>query len=280
MSEREHLQRPAREADFARLGRVCRLGLATRGNTHLTSDDVLAAIDRGVNYLNWCGYADGMSQAMRELGPRRRDVFLAVQFNARSAEPARRELDELLTECGTDYFDVVTYYYVEHRDEWEQIHAPGGAAETLEVARQGGVVRSIGVTTHQRPLAAEMARSGRLDMLMVRYNAAHRGVEREVFPVCRELGLPVVTYTGLRWGALLRPTPEDPPDFEPPGAAEWYRFVLAHPDVTVGLMAPNDRSELEEDLSLLEEWRGFDPQRYAELAAHGDRVRRHGGAFP
>ena len=34
--------------------------------------------------------------------------------------------------------------------------------------------------------------------------------------------MPVVTYTGLRWGALLRGTPDDPPDFEPPGAPYWY----------------------------------------------------------
>ena len=32
---------------------VCRLGLATRGNTHLTRDDVLLALDRGLNYWNW-----------------------------------------------------------------------------------------------------------------------------------------------------------------------------------------------------------------------------------
>jgi len=40
---------------------VCRLGLATRGNTHLASQDVAHAIDRGINYLNWCGHPDGMS---------------------------------------------------------------------------------------------------------------------------------------------------------------------------------------------------------------------------
>ncbi len=32
---------------------VCRLGLASYGRTSLTPDDVLAAVDRGVNFLNW-----------------------------------------------------------------------------------------------------------------------------------------------------------------------------------------------------------------------------------
>ena len=42
------------------------------------------------------------------------------------------------------------------------------------------------------------------------YNAAHRGAETDVFPVTAALGMPVVAYTALRWGALMRPTREDP----------------------------------------------------------------------
>ena len=61
---------------------------------------------------------------------------------------------------------------------------------------------------------------------MIRYNAAHRGAEREVFPVTDALGLPVIAYTALRWGGLLRPTPDDPPGFVVPPAPAWYRFVL------------------------------------------------------
>ena len=45
--------------DWPGLGRVCRLGLATRGNTSLEPDDVEHAVDCGVNYLNWCRHADG-----------------------------------------------------------------------------------------------------------------------------------------------------------------------------------------------------------------------------
>ncbi len=188
--------------EMARLGRVCRLGLATRGNTGLSADDVLHAIDRGVNYLNWCGHTDGLRDAVRRLGARRRAVFIAVQFEARSAVEARRELSQRLGELETDYLDVATYYYVEHADEWDEIVAPGGAAEVLEEARTDGRLCAIGLTSHQRPLAAHFAESGRLDLLMIRYNAAHRGAEQEVFPVAQARGLPIVAFTCLRWGAL------------------------------------------------------------------------------
>jgi aryl-alcohol dehydrogenase-like predicted oxidoreductase len=125
-----------------------------------------------------------------------------------------------------------------------------------------------------------MARSGLLDLLMVRYNAAHRGAETDVFPVTDPRGLPVVVYTCLRWGALLRVTPDDPPGFVPPRAPAWYRFALQSPSVAVALMAPESRAELEEDLTVLDAPGPLAAEEYERLAAHGQRVRRHAGRFP
>lgn len=267
-------------APLANWGRVCRLALATRGEAQLPPESYLEALDRGVNYFNWCGYPDGLSAAVRRLGSRRGEMCLAAQFEARSAKAARRELDNLLGELGTEYLDVVTYYYVEEEAEWDEIVAPGGAAEVLEAARRDGRVRMIGLTSHQRELAARIAATGLIDLLMIRYNAAHRGAERQIFPVTMTRAMPVVAYTALRWQALLRGTPDDPPGFIPPTAAECYQFVLAHPGATVVLMAPDSEAELAEDLALLENWRGLDPERYEELQAHGDRVRKHAGSFP
>jgi aryl-alcohol dehydrogenase-like predicted oxidoreductase len=125
-----------------------------------------------------------------------------------------------------------------------------------------------------------MAESGRLDCIMVRYNAAHRGAERDVFPVTSTLGLPVIAYTATRWGALLQPTPSDPPGFSVPSAPAWYRFVLQSPAVSVVLAAPHTRSELEEDLGVLTAAGPMPEGEYEALARHGERVRAHAGRFP
>jgi predicted aldo/keto reductase-like oxidoreductase len=259
---------------------ICRLGLATRGNTHLTPADIHHALGRGVNFLNWCGTPDALSQTIAELGPRRPEVMVCVQFEARTADEAASEFDQILRALRTDHVDVLTFYYVEEAAEWQQIAGPGGALEFCREAKQRGQLGWIGLTSHQRPLAAEIARSGSLDLLMIRYNAAHRGAEQEVFPTTDALGLPVVVYTCLRWGALLRPTPDDPLGFVVPRAPAWYRFALQSPSVTVALMAPDNRAELDEDLSVLDCREALSTEDYADLAAHGQRVRRHGGSFP
>jgi aryl-alcohol dehydrogenase-like predicted oxidoreductase len=259
---------------------VCRLGLASHGATDMTPADILHALDRGVNFLNWAGDEDVFSRTIADLGPRRREVVVCVQFAARTGAEASQELDTLLATLRTDYVDVLTFYYVETEEEWRQITAPDGALPWCRTAQRQGRIRRLGLTSHQRPLAAEMARSGPLDLLMIRYNAAHRGAEREVFPVTDALGLPIIAYTALRWGALLGSTPDDPPSFVVPGAAAWYRFVLQAPSVTVALAAPHNRAELDEDLRVLEATGPLDVEEYERLTQHGLRVRRHAGTFP
>ncbi len=126
-----------------------------------------------------------------------------------------------------------------------------------------------------------MARSGLLDLLMIRYNAAHRGAEQDVFPVTDALGLPVVVYTSsaLKGPAACR-RPGRPAGFDVPRAPAWYRFALQPPAVSVALMAPDNRQQLEEDLKALKALAPLSPEEYERLAAHGQRVRRHAGSFP
>ena len=258
---------------------VCRLGLATRGNGQLHVADVQHAIGRGIDFLNWCGQPDALSRAVADLGQQRGRVKVCVQFEARTARDARTELASILKELHTDYVDVLTFYYVEAESEWQQIIAPGGALEYCLHAKRDGTLRTIGLTSHQRPLAARWAESGHLDLLMLRYNAAHRGCEQDVFPITDRLGLPVVVYTCLRWGALLQATPDDPPGFVVPRAPAWYRFALQTPSVAVALMAPANRAELDEDLTVLDAPPLSDVE-LASLCEHGQRVRRHAGSFP
>ena len=270
----------ARTAELGHgLPTVLRLGLAARGNTHLQPEDVAYAVERGVNYLNSCGYDDGIARALRGGLIDRRKVVVAAQLGGRTARSMRKSLDRYVGLIGGDSVDVVTLYYVEEESEWKEIVQPGGALEALEEARGKGQIRLIGLTSHQRKLAARWAESGKLDLLMIRYNAAHRGAEEDVFPVTERLRIPIVAYTAQRWGALKKRTPGDPEGFKPPHAREWYRWALAHPAASVVLMAPANRQELEENLQLLDDWRAPRLEDFEALAAHGRRVRRIAGVF-
>jgi hypothetical protein len=112
---------------------VCRLGLASRGESGLTVADAEHALERGIDFLNWCGAPDYLSAAIAGLGSRRKDVVVCVEFEARTAVDARSELDRILTELRTDYVDILTFYYVEAAAERDEVWGPGGA---LSIAKR------------------------------------------------------------------------------------------------------------------------------------------------
>src|SRR6185437_14112624 len=71
---------------------VCRLGLASRGDSRLEPSDYHRALGRGVNFLNWPGTEDALSHAVAELGEQREEVVVCAQLEARTAAEASREL--------------------------------------------------------------------------------------------------------------------------------------------------------------------------------------------
>jgi len=139
---------------IARLGHKCppvlRLGLATRDDTRLEAEDVALAVKHGVNYLNWCGRDDALAEAMRKQRFDREKVVIAFQLEGRTKQAAGHEIANALQTLQTNRIDVVTFYYVEEPNEWEEITRPGGAMEAVEEARNLGKVRLRGLTTHQR----------------------------------------------------------------------------------------------------------------------------------
>jgi hypothetical protein len=92
---------------------------------------------------------------------------------------------------------------------------------------------------HQQPLPRWRATI--FDLFMVRYNAAHRGAEREVFPLLPEPPERpgIFAYTATRWGSLLDPK-RLPAGERAPSAADCYRFCLSHPGVDMVLCGPAD----------------------------------------
>jgi predicted aldo/keto reductase-like oxidoreductase len=132
------------------------------------------------------------------------------------------------------------------------------------------LIRFLALSSHHRQLFPELEKDKQIDIFHLRYNAAHRGAEREVFEHIPEEGGPgVVAFTSNRWGSLIDPA-YMPPGESPPSASDCYRFVLSHPKVHVACCGPSNMQQLEENLQCLE--RG--PMSEEEL----ERMRRIGSA--
>jgi aryl-alcohol dehydrogenase-like predicted oxidoreductase len=118
--------------------------------------------------------------------------------------------------------------------------------------KEKGLVRFIGVSSHNRKLLGKLARDREFDVLHLRYNAAHRGAECDIFPhLSGEKRPGAVAFTATRWGQLLREK-KMPPGETPPTAVDCYRFVLSNPAVDVCMTGAKTAAQLRENLAVFD----------------------------
>lgn len=141
---------------------------------------VRRALDEGVNICFFFGVDTQMTAVLRDVLPHGRDRLFLVSgaYNYLwGRQDFQRTLEKRLRQVGTDYLDLFLYLGVTRREHFAQ-----DARDELARIREDSRVRGVGLSTHHRQLAGELAASGEVDALMIRYNAAHRGAETDVFP--------------------------------------------------------------------------------------------------
>jgi aryl-alcohol dehydrogenase-like predicted oxidoreductase len=259
----------------AKLGRtgasVFRLGLAATYRPGKRA--IHEALDQGVNYLFYFGIDSQMISVLRERIKSQRDRYVLATGAYNWIwwhQNLRRTLERRLRQLGTDYIDVFHFLGVLKREEFTP-----QVREELESVRRSGLARGVAISTHNRQLAAELAGGGALDAIMIRYNAAHRGAEEEIFPRLPASDPAVISYTATRWRYLTRRPGGYPKDGRVPTPGMCYRFVLSNPSVDVCLMAPSNGRQLAENLAAVRQG-PLDDGEMRFMRDFGDAVyRRH-----
>jgi aryl-alcohol dehydrogenase-like predicted oxidoreductase len=139
----------------------------------------------------------------------------------------------------------------------------------MQRLKEQGLVSALAVSIHDRPLATKLVGELGLDALMIRYNAAHRGAEREIFEPLGENCPAIVAYTATRWGDLLKPVRGFERSMDP---GECYRFVLGNPKVDTVLCGAANYEEVKHDVEAVLQG-PLDPTRFDEVKRFGDAVR-------
>ena len=196
------------------------------------------AFEHGCNYLYWGSVRrGGFEQALRNLSPQRDRFVLVLQSFSRVAPLVAWSAERALRRLRYDRADVLLL------GMWNR-PVPARILEAARAVRERGLARWLAVSSHNRKQAARMVASGDFDVVHFRYNAAHPGAERDIFPHVSRAPRPgTVAYTATNWGRLV--------DAQRP-AADCYRFVLTRPEVDVCLCGPANAAEMDEALRALQ----------------------------
>jgi aryl-alcohol dehydrogenase-like predicted oxidoreductase len=246
-----------------------RLGLA--GSYGVSADDTERAFhELGVSYFFVTGRTKGLAEGIRRLvkaGHRDRMV-IAAGAGLPTGGGVERAHAKMARSLGVEVIDVFHLFWVQAH--W---YVTGKTWPAMEKLKRDGKARALAVSIHDRKMARQLVDELSLDVLMIRYNAAHRGAEGEIFATLGERRPGIVAYTATRWGKLLEPLGELPAMTAP----ECYRFALGHPKVDLVLCGARSYGELAQAAEGVAS--GPLPEaRLAEVRQFGDQVRARAGA--
>jgi aryl-alcohol dehydrogenase-like predicted oxidoreductase len=231
---------PALDREVFRLGLACNYGF--------DADGFERALERGVDYVFFTHMRTAHIEAplKRALRERREKIVLATGPSvAFFAGNVRRGAERILRELSIDYIDVFHLFWLGVGSAWTD-----GTIESLAKLKEEGKVKKVAVSIHDRARAGRLAEESPIDLLMIRYNAAHPGAERDIFPHLAKRNPAVVAYTATSWRKLLKaPAGWAGP---PMTAGDCYRFCLSSPHVDVTLAGPKSWEQLDESLRALE----------------------------
>ena len=173
------------------------------------------ALDLGINFFDTANcYSSGTSEeylgkAIKNNVARDKVVLASkVYFNdgRLSKEAIAREIDGTLMRLGSDYLDL----YIIHRFDFDT-----PIEETMEALNElvkSGKVRAIGASAmygyqfYNMQLAAKEHGWTPFSTMENHYNLLYREDERELIPICKQMGVLLMPYSPLAAGHLTRPT--------------------------------------------------------------------------
>lgn len=263
--------------------------LGIGGGGSICNEDLLYAFERGINYFFFSSdmhhFAYQRSaQALRSLcqqGSSVRDqVVLATVSYVNHPEKLPGILADQFAELGVEYIDIFHWGWITDEQDMlglikkaRQLQRIGDVSGTVallqkkkqeqkervdavneEILRRG-LVRHIGASFHSRAASRLWMRN--LDVMMLRYNIAHLGVEEDVVPFLtgektRDPGMIMfnTAHQGIRRFHI--PPPGYPADQFVPTIPDCYRFVLSQPWVDLVLTGVSNKKEVDQALDAVE----------------------------
>jgi len=240
------LPRPKDRRTLNRALQVSPICLGAVSDPHAISH----AFDMGINFffvtadMHWPIYEQsrrGLADLFRRSPSVRDQVVVAVVAYVTQPEFCHMPFEEVIGVVpGLKHIDVTVAggsYKSDFAARKEQfaLHGPLGA-------------RAFGVSFHDRKMAGKAFKEKLVDIGFIRYNASHLGAEKDVFPHLppRRRSL-LYNFTSTQGFVPPERYPDFglSPEYWQPTITDYYRFVLARPELDGILCAPRTPAELD-----------------------------------
>lgn len=229
--------------------------------------EVLAAIERGVNYFDTAYIYPGSEEILGKVLDQNRcrdKVNIATKlphYLIRRPEDMERYFQEQLKRLRTDHVDFYLMHMLPDVSTWERLKSLG-VERWLEEKKADGAIRRVGFSYHGNTNAFQaLVDAYDWDFCQIQYNYIdeHTQAGRRGLRHAADKGLPVIIMEPLRGGRLVNNLPRKAQELfaqaQPRRTpAEWgLRWLWNQPEVTVVLSGMNSMEMVEENCRIASE---------------------------
>ncbi len=225
-------------------------------------EEVMAAIEGGVNYLDTAYIYPGSEAAVGEILRRngcRDRVYLATKlphYMIKTIEGVERTFCEQLRRLQTDHIDYYLMHMLTDTATWEKLKKRG-IEKWIQEKLASGQIRNIGFSYHgNTEMFKQLVDAYDWDLCQIQYNymdeTSQAGVEGLEYANAK--GLPVIVMEPLRGGRLVDLLPGSAKElFKKNGEGRMpaelaFKWLYDQPEVTCVLSGMNSREMVEQDL--------------------------------
>lgn len=196
------LGRTGLEATRWALGGI-QLSTVMGGTTEDTIAEIInAALDYGINFIDTSRvYMDSETNIGEVLKTRRKECIIASKSYKRIRDDVIADIEESLRQLQTDLIDIYQIHAL-YPHEVPVAMGKGGALEALREAKEQGMIRCIGLTSHHTRVITDLIKTEEFDTVMFPFNVIEREPEKELIALAREKNVGTIVMKPLAGGAI------------------------------------------------------------------------------
>lgn len=186
---------------------VSRLGFGGIPIQRLNEDEAVTVVKRcldlGITFLDTANaYTTSEERMGKAIAGRREGLVIATKSLSRKREGVEKHLKLSLERLKVEYIDLYQFHGISDFNSLDMVLDPSGPMAVVEKARDMGLVRHIGITSHQIDVAKKAVASGRFETIMFPFNFVTSEAADELLPLAREHDIGFIVMKPLAGGMI------------------------------------------------------------------------------
>jgi predicted aldo/keto reductase-like oxidoreductase len=222
---------------------VSRLGFGGIPIQRLTEDEAVTVIkkclDLGITFIDTANaYTTSEERIGRAISGRRDGLVIATKSLSRKREGVEKHLNLSLERLNVEYIELYQFHGVSDFNSLDMVLDSKGPMDVVEKAKGKGLVKHIGITSHQIDVAKKAVTSGRFETIMFPFNFVTSEAADELLPLAREHDVGFIVMKPLAGGMI-------------DNARIAFKYLFQFPDI-VTIAGIEKVPEIEEIVQILE----------------------------